>query len=50
MIQTMQDIGVGDIYGSQNFDGSILQEIYIVILELLCERFRTAATLSVITT
>lgn len=32
MIQTMQDIGVGDIYGS------ILQEIYIVILELLMKR------------
>jgi hypothetical protein len=38
MIQTMQDIGVGDIYGSRNFDGSILQEIYIVILELLMKR------------
>jgi len=38
MIQTMQDIGVGDIYGSRNFDDSILQEIYIVILELLMKR------------
>jgi hypothetical protein len=38
MIQTMPDIGVGDIYGSRNFNDSILQEIYIVILELLMKR------------
>jgi len=43
MIQTMQDIGVGDIYGSRNFDGSILQEIYIVILELLMKRLNPGA-------